>query len=293
VLTPGRPVTVPLPTTGPLRGIGFTPTGNVPTSLYQLDPNSWVNVVIRDQNGRQLASSSHLTAGVTADTAFQVALAGESIAAGTQETATITLHGPDPLTVDSQGRLPSVGTVTDATDGLKIVYVGSTVIYQRMNALPRIRWAAQSQTVRGDDNRVNLLSSGKVPADEVVLSAPGPAASGKPGTVRVTADGTDSVATKVDAQGAGYLVVADADQVGWTATVDGKRADLVAADEGLVAVPVPAGQHTVVLEYAVTHGRAGAWLSIATAVLLIVICVADWLWTRQRRPTLPSPTHAD
>jgi hypothetical protein len=285
-LTPGRPITVPLPSTGPLRGIGFTPTGTIPGSLFEVAPNSWLNVVIRDQNGKQLVSASHLTAGLTADTVFQVALAGESIPAGTQETATITLHGADPLTIDSQGGQPSISTVTDANDGLKIVYVGSTVIYQRLNALPRIRWASQSQFVRGNDARVSLLASGKVPADDVVLSAPGPAASGQPGTVRVTADGTDSVSATVDAQGAGYLVVADADQVGWAASVDGKRADLVSADEGLVAVRVPAGQHTVTLHYALTHGRAAVWLSIATAVLLVAICLAEWLWTR-RRPVSP------
>lgn len=282
-MKPGRPVTVPLSTTGALRGIAFTPTGNVPTSLSLVDPNSSVDVVVHDQSGRQVASASRLTSGITADTPFGVALAGESIPAGTRLTATITLHGNAPLTVDSMNGALSVSTVTDADDGLKVAYVGSTVIYQRMNAQPRIRWASNSVTVKGTDNRVKLLASGNVAPDEVVLSAPGPAASGKPGTVQVTADGTDSVATKVDAQGAGYLVVADADQVGWTASVDGQRATLVPADEGLVAVPVPAGVHTVALQYALTHGRAGTWLSIGTAVLLVVICVGDVLWDRRRR----------
>ena len=51
----------------------------------------------------------------------------------------------------------------------------------------------------------------------------GPVASGQSGTVRVDDDGMDTISTTVNAQGLGYLVVADADQVGWTATLDGKN----------------------------------------------------------------------
>ena len=143
------------------------------------------------------------------------------------------------------------------TTGCALAYIGSSVIYERMNALPRIRWASQSTVVPSQDQRVAMLSSGTVADDAVVLSDPGPAASGQPAAVQVVQDGTDSITTTVDAQGSGYLVVADADQVGWQATVDGHQADLVKADQGLVAVNVPAGTHTVTLRYSLPQPDGG------------------------------------
>lgn len=283
VLAQNKPVTIPLTTTGPLRAVQFTATGKIPTSMSDLTNNAWVTVVVRDTSGRQLAKTTRLTAGITADQPFQLAVTGEAIPPGTQETATFTLHGPAPLTVDSQDNLPSVGTITDYPDGLRVVFSGSTVIYQRLNALPRIRWASQSKVMRSQGQRVATVSAGDLPADTVILAKPGPVAAGKPGTVHVTDDGIDSITTKVDAQGAGYLVIADADQVGWTASVDGRAAPLVSADEGLVAVPVPAGQHTVRIQYSLSHGRSAVVLSIGTAVVLVLLALGDWAWFRYRR----------
>jgi uncharacterized membrane protein YfhO len=132
--------------------------------------------------------------------------------------------------------------------------------------------------------RLAMLSSGSLGPDQVVLSAPGAPADGRPATVEVAKDGTDEISTTVDAQGAGYLVVADADQVGWRATVDGRDAPLVAADQGVVAVPVPAGKHTVALHFAAPHGTLGATISLVT--LLVLLGVLGWSgWrARARRP---------
>jgi hypothetical protein len=281
-LTPGQPVTVPVPGTGRLRGIGLIPSGTVPQSLARTDKNSNLQVVIRDQTGKVISKVTRITSGVSSGALFEVAVAADTVSDNAQLIATITLHGTGSLQVQANGGVPALSTITDADDGLRLVYSGSTVIYQRLHAQPRIRWAAQSVVVPNQAQRVKLLSSGKVPEDAVVLTRPGPTAAGRPGTVTVDADGTDSITTKVHAQGAGYLVVADADQVGWKASVDGKPADLVPADQGLVAVPVPAGTHTVVVRYDLAAGRAGTVLSIVVAVFLVVICLGEWLWQRRR-----------
>src|SRR5206468_3454031 len=148
----------------------------------------------------------------------------------------------------------------DPGDGLRLVHAGSSVIYQRLNALPRIRWASSSVVVPDAAERVRLLASGTLDDSTVVLdsgtasdgAASGAAASAgaaSDGAVTVTSDGMDSIGATVTTSASGYLVVADSDQVGWSVTVDGKKAKLVPADQGLVAVQVPAGTHTVALRY--------------------------------------------
>jgi hypothetical protein len=288
-LVPGRPVTVPLLTTGPLRAIAFTPSGKVPASLSTLDNDSTVDVVLRDATGSQIARSQRLTAGMAADARFEVALTGEAVPVGTRLTATITLHTKAALDIYATNTAPAVDSITDADDHLRVVHVGSTVIYQRLDALPRIRWASTAEVVPSADQRVRMLAAGGLADSTVVLSQPGPVPAGKPATVDVRSDGTDSISTDVRAQGAGYLVVADADHVGWVAAVDGIATPLVPADQGLVAVAVPAGEHTVVLRYGLSGAVAATWVSVTVAVLLVAVAFGEWWWERRRATPRAGP----
>jgi hypothetical protein len=173
-------------------------------------------------------------------------------------------------------------------DGLQLVYAGSSVIYQRMNALPRIRWASRAVVEPDQASRIAMLASGSVDANTVVLSnaGKGPAAGNASAQIRVDNDGTDVITTHVDATAAGYLVVADADQVGWSATVDGAPADLVAADQGVVAVAVPAGAHTVTLRFAAPSIAAGGWIAAGTAAVILFLVAWEW-WRERRNRTRP------
>lgn len=287
VLTPGKPLTIGLPALGPLRAVAVVPDAVVPPGVAT-NPKSSVHVVVRDKAGHQVAQATRLTAGMSKGGIFEIPVPAESVPIGTRLTATLTLRAPAPVTIDTGdiGQGPAIDEVTPNQDGLRMVYVGSSVIYQRMNALPRIRWASAAQVVDSQRQRVRTLASGTLPDDTVVLSQPGPAATGRPAAVHVDQDGTDTVSSTVRAQGGGYLVVADADQVGWAATVDGAPADLVPADEGLVAVHVPAGQHTVSLRYALPHAHAAAWASAGVAMLLILLSLGDWWLLRRKRSTL-------
>ncbi len=182
VLRPGRPVSVPVPTTGPLRGLGFTPQGRIAESLTDDNSTDTVDVVLTDPAGRQVARSSRLTIGMVTGQRFEFAEAGESLPSGERLTATLTLHASVPVTMDAApGGGPALDTIIAQDDGLRLVYVGSTVIYERLDAQPRIRWASHSEVVSSQDKRVDLLSSGDVPADQVVLSDPGPVATGQSG----------------------------------------------------------------------------------------------------------------
>jgi hypothetical protein len=276
-LQPGATVTVPVPQTGPLRAVGVTATENPGT-----DSTSTLEVVIKDASGRTVSTSSRLTSTMATGTEFTVPVTADTVAAGTRLTASLTVHGPAALTLAADQGSLAVSTVEGEDDGLRLVRVQDSAIYLRLNAQPRIRWASTATVVSDQAARLALLSSGKVGADQVVLNSPGPAASGQSASVDVTGDGTDTVTTEVDAKGAGYLVVADADQSGWVATVDGKSTPLLPADQGLVTVAVPTGQHTVTLRLALPHATLGAAVSIATAVLLLLAVGAETWWLRRR-----------
>lgn len=57
---------------------------------------------------------------------------------------------------------------------------------------------------------------------------------------------------------------------GWTATVDGKEAEIERVDYGLMAVSVPAGTHEIVFTYFPKGLRAGIMISVLTGLYLIV-----------------------
>ena len=286
-LQPGQPVTVPVPINGPLRGVGILIQGPVADSLSAQDPNSWVEVAIHDANGTQIADSKRLTGTIDPTDPngdFTVPVTADAVAAGAQLTATLTLHAKDPLTIAAKnGTTPALTAIAGADDGLRLVHVGTNAIYERLTALPRIRWASHSELVTSEYNRVQMLANGQVDGDTVVLSSSGPAASGQSGTVHVNEDGLDTISTTVNAQGLGYLVVADADQVGWTATLDGKKTPLVSADEGVVAVAVPAGTHTIALHFSAPRGTIAYTLTGVTVVGLIAVVLGEVWWTRRRR----------
>ena len=92
----------------------------------------------------------------------------------------------------------------------------------------------------------------------------------------------------------GWLVAIQTSYPGWTATVDGKRADVERADYAFTAVAVDAGTHEVVLRYRPRSVRYGMIVTAEALVLMVI-----WLATsrprtpRARRARIPwDPTKA-
>jgi hypothetical protein len=281
-LNPGQGVAVQVPGGGPLRAVGVTPTVDVAAR----DLDTTVEVELIGADGRSIASGRRLAAGMVAYGSFQVPVAAEDVPPGEQLRAMITVRGSSSIPVLATGGAPVVSTVRPAEDGLKLVYAGDSVIYERLRALPRIRWAARAAVEPDQAARLALLASGTVPADEVVLNTTNRATDGRPAEVTVLEDGVTAISVRVDAEGAGYLVVADALQAGWVATVDGAPAELVAADHGIVAVAVGAGTHHVELRYAAPYHGVGGWVTLAAAVCAMAVVVVD---KRRRRPDNAEP----
>jgi hypothetical protein len=188
--------------------------------------------------------------------------------------------------------VPAVGWVEPADDDLNLVHTEGALVYERLNALPRIRWAGTGLVETDVEARLSHLQGG-LPDDTVVLGADtGFVGDGRAADVEVVADDPERIEVAVDAEGAGWLVVADALQNGWVAELDGEEVPLVDADHALVAVEVPAGQHDVVLRYTGEGRDTGITATILCALILLAIAVGGVV-VRSRRRAAPVRSRMD
>ncbi|MFI5956685.1 hypothetical protein [Cryptosporangium sp. NPDC051539] len=291
-----QPLRVALPGSGPVRGVTLTVT-----TAFHPTSDAHVTVSLRDPAGKEVArasrqvfatgddergtsgTSSGVETGVPAGAGFTIPISAEAVPAGTVLTAVVSQDSSTPMVVRD-----SAGVVRPSADGLRLVYAGNAVVYQRLTALPRIRWANQVVVEPSATKRVALVNSRSLGANQVVLDSAGPAATaGSTASISGLNDGLDTISARVSASGAGYLVVADALQTDWVVTVDGKPASLVPADHGVVAVAVPDGVHTVALSYRTPYHRAGTYLTAATALVLVAVFAGGWWRDRRRRRSDP------
>jgi len=286
-LSPGQPVTVTL--RGPLRAVGLTPA-----AAFRTDPTTRVELVLTDAAGSPVARTDRLLYDLGIGRPFWIPVAAEGVTGKQPLTARITLRAERPMVVRGLSDRPAVSTVAPADDGLRLAYAGSAVVYQRLHALPRIRWASRVRVESDPARRVALVGGGQLHPDEVILDGPNQRAVGvsagsedPPATLRILRDDTDEIEVSARAPKAGgHLVIADALQRDWVATVDGRPAALVPADHGLVAVAVPAGDHVVRIAYRMPYRNLGGWVSGLTAMLLLVGLAAAW-WRGRARGGAP------
>ena len=295
-LVPGVPVAVPLPPGG-LRGLTLDVAGDLPAPGV----DGVLEVQLVDVRGDVVASGSTRRP-VPGPAAFpvdeptllveqrelNVALAGDRQPLPAPLSAVLTWRGTQdlPVLAGADGT-PAVQVVQPAADGLQLVAVGDAAIYERLDALPRIRWASRADVETDPGRRLERLVGGDVGRDTVLLSAQGPPASGRPAGLRVLEDSGDTVRVAVEAGGAGYLVVADGLQHDWRASVDGEPAVLHGADHAFGAVHVPPGAHEVELSYAPAGATLGAGVSAAAAAAIGLVML-----TGRRRRIAAGPRSA-
>jgi hypothetical protein len=277
-LAPGVPVTQPVPGTGPIRAVQVTPVEG-----REWAPTDRIEAVVADETGREVARTSRRLGRTTATQPLYIPLAAEGAPADARLTVTITVHAAQGVAVQAAGGGPAVAAVGTADDGLKLAFVGSAAIYERTRSLPRVRWAGTAVVEPDATRRLDLLKGGTLTADQVVLEQQPSSPGGGTADVEVTEEGTDVTEVSVTARGAGYLVLADPIQSGWTATVDGAPATLLKADHAFVAIAVPDGTHTVRFRYSTPGGGAGGWLSLVAALGIAGVFVAGAVRDRRRR----------
>lgn len=265
---------------GPARGALLRIRGDVPEgSVLQV-------TAVDDDTGEVLERTS-IPGEYLVYQAGLVPLALEGLASDQSWHTEVVVESADPLElgVDESGMVV-LDVMRAADDGLTLVYADEVLIYRRDTALGRIRWASAATVIESEEERIAALDSGEVPDNTVVLedfADASPVDSGS--TAAVTSEDLDAntIRINVDASGAGWVVVADPLQMGgWSATVDGEPAQLVAAEQAGGAVRIDSGRHTIVLRYCPSTFKAGTAISMFS-LLGIMIAVVRPAFSRRFR----------
>ena len=144
---------------------------------------------------------------------------------------------------------------------------------------PRLSFV-RSYRVEPDSARAwqRVASGGVDPAREVLLDRrpdPEPAPPSSSATplllARFAEDRPEEVVAELTTSNAGLLVLTDLHYPGWTAEAGGKRLPILRADGWFRAVALPAGTHRVVFRYRPLVFYAGAAISAATILTILIL----------------------
>jgi hypothetical protein len=135
---------------------------------------------------------------------------------------------------------------------------------------------------------MRLLASGRADGREVAyVDGPRPpvdrpADGGSGDAVTFLQREPESIVISASTSAAGLLVVSEPYASGWTATVDGEKVDIIRTNHALRGIPVPAGDHLVVMQYEPEALRIGLWTTGFTSVAMLAV----WAWALidRRRP---------
>jgi hypothetical protein len=240
-----------------------------------------VAVTVRDANGVDLTSGVRRFEAPLPQR-LTVPVPEPTVTSRGRVEVTVELRSGPPVAVDAgrDGR-PAIGITIADGDGLRLAFTEGVLLYERLTALPRIRWAGRADVIVDLDRRLAAVGQ-PVQPDTVILGAPAPSGSGAAARIEVLRDGGDDLTIRVDADRHGYLVVADALQEGWVASVDGRGVALRDAEHAAVAVLVPEGVHRVDLRYDPPGWGLGVLLSGASLLLYAAAVMTVMVRGRRR-----------
>jgi len=182
-----------------------------------------------------------------------------------------------------------VAEVPDARDG-------PVRLFKMEYPLPRAHLVWQA-TVAGSPQTAlkATLDPAFDPGTAAVLERPlaSQLAASASGTEKVAVDvvSPEEVRIAVTAPADGLLVISEPYYPGWTAAIDGRPASIERADYAFEAVPVPAGEHQVLLKYEPASFRIGAAISLLSLAGLLLFlsfratrgiraqAPVSWIWS--------------
>lgn len=138
---------------------------------------------------------------------------------------------------------------------------------------PRVRVVGGALPADGIEGLEALIDPGFDPARQVLLpSGPTVPPTAAPGVARIVEERSDRVTLDADLQGPGYVILADAFDPGWRATLDGMPVPVLRANLAFRAVQVPAGRHRIEMAYrppALLLGLALSATGLVSALFLL------------------------
>lgn len=158
-------------------------------------------------------------------------------------------------------------------------------VYENTSALDRATLVPGYQVLPEDEILGRLKDDSFDPRDVVILEEEidmtVPGGEGPAGDVEITEYGPNRIVMKVDARRNCILLLSENYYEEWQARVDGKKVKTYRADYTFRGIPLPAGLHTVQLDYDSPAMKLGVLLSTLSLALLIV-CIIAWRRDRKR-----------
>jgi len=166
-------------------------------------------------------------------------------------------------------------------------------VHENLRALPRAFGVHAADVIADEAAALEQLLDPTFPCRErVILPAAPPGGLRLPAEppsrpprveVRREAPGGARLELRASFEADGFLVLHDNHYPGWRATVNGSPAPICRANHTFRAVPVPAGEHTVVFTFAPASWRIG-WAVAPGGLLLLAAAGLRRPGTRRRRP---------
>jgi hypothetical protein len=148
------------------------------------------------------------------------------------------------------------------------------LVYRVPDPLPRAYVVGHARVAPPGQGWRALLEPGFDPGREVVLPEGPVLDTGAAGSARILELRPDRVTVDADLDASGYVVLVDAYDPGWKATIDGRETRLLRANVAFRAVEAPAGRHLIHLVYRPASVKAGVALSAVAALCAIALWVA-------------------
>lgn len=182
--------------------------------------------------------------------------------------------------------IPGLTLVNSARGTAPTGQVADEYTYRVNDVLPRAFFVDRCRVISGSKALLTAMADPLWnPAQEaLLLNEPGskidPAAGA---TVNVTGFSPHHIKATATATGNNLLYISEVYYpVGWTARIDGRETPILRANYGFRALVVPAGTHTITMDFTDPAFRTGRMVSIASYGLIALVLVAGFLLGRRR-----------
>jgi hypothetical protein len=163
----------------------------------------------------------------------------------------------------------------------RVEQTGNLVVYENINALPRV-WLASEAVTQPDDVTLQVIRTGKLsegtewePRRTALIDVKLPlelASADAQGQAEITRYEPNRIEVRARNAATSILVLSENHYSGWRASVDGRAVETMRVDYNLRGVLLPPGDHQVRFVYHPKSVYLGLMISLFTAAVLALWC---------------------